>query len=123
MYILDKVENNPGQIDGRPVWGEGASSGSISATLTPYRVDSFQRPPTSDECSHQRLLRSKDCFTAPICADSLKGGNVMGNGTWLSIGGNQAVVAGGLAASVQDGSQAPYYNADGRRSYVLSSFR
>ena len=25
VYILDKVENNPGQIDGRPVWGEGLS--------------------------------------------------------------------------------------------------
>jgi hypothetical protein len=49
-------------------------------------------------------------------SDDIQGGNVLGNGTWVNVGGNQAVTLGGDAADSQDGSSAPYYDADGRRS-------
>lgn len=47
---------------------------------------------------------------------SFKGGNVLGNGTWVNVGGNQAVKYGGAPADVQDGSCGPYLDADGRKS-------
>lgn len=44
-----------------------------------------------------------------------KGGSVLGNGTWLNVGGNQAVKPGGEAADSQNGGG--YYNdPDGRNS-------
>ena len=45
----------------------------------------------------------------------MQGGNVLGNGTWLNVGGNQAVTWGGLTAESQLGG-APYDNLDGGRS-------
>ncbi len=41
----------------------------------------------------------------------------MGDGTWLNVGGNQAVTYGGAAALLQTGG-APYDDPDGRQSYV-----
>ena len=49
-----------------------------------------------------------------------KGGNVLGNGTWVNVGGNQAVTYGGAPADVQDGSCGPYLDADGRKSWVFT---
>lgn len=57
-----------------------------------------------------------DIITNSFCA----GGNVLGNGTWLNVGGNQAVTYGGLTASSQNGG-APYDDPDGGQSYVLIS--
>jgi len=45
----------------------------------------------------------------------IQGGNVLGNGTWLNIGGNQAVTYGGAQATSQFGGP-PYNDPDGRRS-------
>ncbi len=45
----------------------------------------------------------------------MKGGNVMGDGTWVNVGGNQAVTTGGNAAPDQNGVP-PYNDADGRQS-------
>lgn len=45
-----------------------------------------------------------------------QGGNVLGNGTWINVGGNQAVTYGGSAAESQDGTEGPYFNADGRKA-------
>lgn len=39
----------------------------------------------------------------------------MGNGTWLNVGGNQAVTYGGAAAPSQFGG-GPYNDPDGRQS-------
>ena len=47
-----------------------------------------------------------------------KGGNVLGNGTWLNVGGNQGVSYGGLAADSQNGG-GPYDDPDGRQSFVV----
>ncbi|KAF8159168.1 copper radical oxidase [Crassisporium funariophilum] len=87
VYLLDKVENNPAQINGHPAWG------------SEYRLsDNGQR--------------AMEVTTNSFCA----GGNLLGNGTWLSVGGNQAVTYGGSPADVQDGSSGPYRDADGRKS-------
>jgi hypothetical protein len=50
--------------------------------------------------------------TNTFCA----GGAALGNGTWISVGGNKAVTFGGL-----DGVNlaAPYYNDDGAKSVRL----
>ncbi|KAF8962438.1 glyoxal oxidase [Flammula alnicola] len=87
IYILDKVENNPTQINGHPAWA-------------------------SEYGTTDNRQRAMDVKTNSFCA----GGNVLGNGTWINVGGNQAVTAGGDAADSQDGSSGPYYDADGRRS-------
>jgi len=87
VYFIDKVENNPSQINGHPAW---ASEWGVGANT--------QRP--------------LDALTNSFCA----GGGVLGNGTWLNVGGNQAVEWGGEAAKAQDGSVGPYFNADGRTS-------
>jgi len=49
-------------------------------------------------------------------SDYVQGGNVLANGTWVNVGGNQAVTLAGEPADSQDGSSAPYYDADGRKS-------
>lgn len=49
----------------------------------------------------------------------LQGGSVLGNGTWLNVGGNQAVTWGGLTAQSQKGG-APYDDPDGGQRYDSS---
>ncbi|KAF9450694.1 copper radical oxidase [Macrolepiota fuliginosa MF-IS2] len=88
VYIIDKVENNPTLINGHPAWAEEYALASNS-----------QRP--------------MDIITNSFCA----GGNVLGNGTWLNVGGNQAVTYGGAQADRQDGG-GPYNDPDGRQSML-----
>ncbi|KAH9479085.1 Aldehyde oxidase GLOX [Psilocybe cubensis] len=90
VYLIDKVENNPNQINGHPAWA------------SEYRL--------SD--NRQRAL---DIPTNTFCA----GGSVLGNGTWINVGGNQAVTSGGNPAATQDGRSGPYMDADGRRMIRL----
>jgi hypothetical protein len=89
LYIIDKTENNPAQINGHPAW---ASEFSISSAKQ----------------------RTMDAVTNTFCA----GGNVLGNGTWLNVGGNQAVTYGGLDADSQTGG-GPYDDPDGGKSIRL----
>jgi len=49
-----------------------------------------------------------DVVSNSFCA----GGTVLGNGTWLNVGGNQAITWGGATASGQTG-QSPYEDWDG----------
>ncbi|KXN90309.1 Galactose oxidase [Leucoagaricus sp. SymC.cos] len=88
VYIIDKVENNAAQINGHPAWAQEYALGSNS-----------QRP--------------MDIVTNSFCA----GGGVLGNGSWINVGGNQAVTYGGLQAASQVGGP-PYNDPDGRRSMV-----
>ena len=53
---------------------------------------------------------------------SVQGGNVLGNGTWLNVGGNQAVTYGGAEAQSQNGG-APFDDPDGGKSYVKSQLQ
>ncbi|RXW23509.1 hypothetical protein EST38_g2323 [Candolleomyces aberdarensis] len=87
VYFVDKVEANPTLINNHPAW---ASEWALASNT--------QRP--------------MDALTNSFCA----GGNVLGNGTWLNVGGNQAVQWGGEPAQAQDGTVGPYFNADGRTS-------
>ncbi len=54
-----------------------------------------------------------DIVTNSFCA----GGTVLGNGTWLNVGGNQAVKKGGDPADSQNGG-GDYDDPDGGKSYV-----
>ena len=56
-----------------------------------------------------------------VLLNTPQGGNVLGNGTWLNVGGNQAVQYGGETAKDQNGG-APYNDPDGGKSCVLSIF-
>ncbi|KAJ6521956.1 glyoxal oxidase [Mycena vulgaris] len=87
VFILDKVENNKAQIAGHPAW---ASEFDLGANST-------QRP--------------MDAVTNTFCA----GGTVLGDGTWINIGGNQAVTYGGDAANDPSGA-GPYDDPDGGKS-------
>lgn len=86
VYIVDKTENNPTQINGHPAW---AAEWSASSKQT----------------------RPMNAITNTFCA----GGNVLGNGTWLNVGGNQAVTYGGDPAASQLGGP-PYDDPDGGQS-------
>ncbi|OJA12656.1 hypothetical protein AZE42_08700 [Rhizopogon vesiculosus] len=86
VYIVDKTENNPTQINGHPIW---AAEWSVSANQA----------------------RSMDAVTNTFCA----GGSVLGNGTWLNVGGNQAVTYGGVTAQSELGGL-PYDDSDGGQS-------
>lgn len=81
VYIVDKTENNPPQINGHPAWA------------TEYNPDT-------------NTYRTMDIKTNSFCA----GGNVLADGTWLNVGGNQAVGPGGLNAAALT---APYDDGDG----------
>ncbi|KIM83331.1 glyoxal oxidase [Piloderma croceum F 1598] len=89
VYIVDKTENNPQQINGHPAWASEFSMAELKA-------------------------RPMDIVTNSFCA----GGNVLGNGTWLNVGGNQAVQYGGDPAKSQTGG-APYDDGDGGKSIRL----
>ncbi|QRV93538.1 glyoxal oxidase [Ceratobasidium sp. AG-Ba] len=92
VYFVDKVENNPPKI-GNP---------SHPAWATEYDIDA-------------NTFRPMDVVTNSFCA----GGGVLGNGTWLNVGGNQAITWGGLTADSQGGKEGPYYNADGGKAIRL----
>lgn len=89
VYFVDKVENNRAHIAGHPAWASEWTLGNDT-----------QRP--------------MDAITNSFCA----GGNVLGNGTWLNVGGNQGVSYGGLAAASQTGG-GPFNDPDGRQSIRL----
>ncbi|KAI0930066.1 hypothetical protein AcV5_006867 [Taiwanofungus camphoratus] len=89
VYVVDKTERNPTQINGHPAWGSEYSVSTDNG-------------------------RPMDVITNSFCA----GGNVLGNGTWINVGGNQAVTYGGLAAASQTGGP-PYDDPDGGQSVRL----
>lgn len=71
--------------------------------------------------SHQLFLR-RGCFSHPYLHGALtphQGGAVLGNGTWLNVGGNQAVTYGGVTDPSQTGGP-PYDDPDGGQSCVFS---
>ncbi|KAJ7693374.1 glyoxal oxidase [Mycena rosella] len=89
VFILDKVENNKAQIDGHPAW---ASEYALASTAQ----------------------RAMNAVTNTFCA----GGTVLGDGTWINIGGNQAVTYGGDAAPSQSGGGL-YDDPDGGKSELV----
>lgn len=84
-FVLDKVEGNPTKLpSGKPVWGSLIDLTDGSA-------------------------RAVDVNTNTFCA----AGATMPNGTWIVVGGNQAVQWGGAALA---GNANPYQDKDGRKS-------
>nr|GAT58538.1 predicted protein [Mycena chlorophos] len=86
VFMLDKVENNAAQINGHPAWASQWALGSNQ-----------QRP--------------MDAVTNTFCA----GGISLGDGTWINVGGNQAVTFGGDATGNPAGG-GPYDDPDGGKS-------
>ncbi|KAK7005867.1 glyoxal oxidase N-terminus-domain-containing protein [Favolaschia claudopus] len=89
VFILDKVENNKAQINGHPAWASEYALGANTA-------------------------RTMDAITNTFCA----GGTVLGNGTWINIGGNSAVTYGGANAADSSGN-GPYDDPDGGKSTLV----
>ncbi|CAE6409349.1 unnamed protein product [Rhizoctonia solani] len=93
VYILDKVEGNPSQINGHPAWGAEWDIASSTATLMDVPTNSF-------------------------CAAGMH----FPNGSWATFGGNAAVGPGGNIGSVPNSGgvdalyDATYQDWDGRRA-------
>lgn len=92
VMIIDKSENNRARINGgdKPVWGVVMSLNDFS-------------------------IRALDMITNPFCAS----GAVLGNGTWMVAGGNQAVSYGGAAIENISPGQAPYQDYSGNKAIRL----
>ncbi|TNY18275.1 copper radical oxidase [Rhodotorula diobovata] len=88
VYIVDKTERNPVNVTG--------AQGEHPAWAVEYDWQTNE-------------YRPMDIVTNSFCA----GGNVLGNGTWVNIGGNQAIGYGGLNANPY---AAPYNNGDGGKA-------
>jgi hypothetical protein len=71
VYIVDKTENNPLQVDGHPAWAS-------EITLMP-----------------NNSVRPMNVVSNSFCA----GGNYLGDGRLLNVGGNQAITTGGNTPS------------------------
>ncbi|KAJ9124101.1 hypothetical protein QFC22_000896 [Naganishia vaughanmartiniae] len=84
VYIIDKAENNPAQVNGHPAWA------------TEYDLAT-------------NTYRAMDILTNSFCA----GGTVLGNGTWLNVGGNNPVGYGGIQV---DSCTGPFENCDGGKA-------
>ncbi|SNX82079.1 probable glyoxaloxidase 1 [Melanopsichium pennsylvanicum] len=88
VFILDKAENNSARLnDGRHVWGSFYQLSDNSVTGTAVESNTF-------------------------CAS----GAILGNGTWVVAGGNQAVGYGGAS---QAQNLNPYSDYDGTRAIRL----
>lgn len=106
MYIVDKVENNPSKINGHPAWAAGEC-------LLSYGAHIVGGTKFSEYSISKNSGRAMDVVTNSFCA----GGTALGNGTWLNVGGNQAVGPGGVQAVSQLGGGV-YDDPDGGKSYV-----
>ncbi|GAA5992156.1 hypothetical protein JCM11641_003258 [Rhodosporidiobolus odoratus] len=90
VYIVDKVEANPTQVNNHPAW-----AGS-------YNLDTNQFTPI-------------DVVSNSFCA----GGTVLGNGSWVNIGGNAAV--GPLGVGLAAGAANPYGSVGGGKAVRMLS--
>jgi hypothetical protein len=92
VYILDKVESNPLQINNHPAWA------------TVYDLNTNQATPL-------------EVYTNTFCA----GGGLLGDGRWLNVGGNKGVGPNATtddSAASQAGQNADQ-DADGRTAARL----
>ncbi|KDE02649.1 hypothetical protein MVLG_06808 [Microbotryum lychnidis-dioicae p1A1 Lamole] len=89
VYIVDKTENNTAQIAGHAAWA------------VEYDIV-------------KNTYRPLDVITNTFCA----GGSHLGNGSWINIGGNQAITTGGTKTSDGTGAYKDY--AGGRTVRILT---
>ena len=92
VYILDKVESNPLQINNHPAWA------------TVYDLNTNQYTPL-------------EVYTNSFCA----GGGQLGDGRWLNVGGNKAVGPNQTESddTNYEAGQNPDGDADGRTAARL----
>ncbi|ORX39085.1 glyoxal oxidase precursor [Kockovaella imperatae] len=91
VYIVDKTERNNITVDGHPGW----------ATEYDLQTNTF---------------RPMAVLSNSFCA----GGTVLGNGTWLNVGGNQAIEMGGVSPpGISQTGQNPYGDWDGGKALRL----
>lgn len=124
VYIVDKTENNPTPIHGHPAWAAGTPPISIMRessrvrTSSSSRVFDFQKFSQAHGYCHEFILCGAGfchILASAVCLNLRQGGNVLGNGTWVNVGGNQAVTYGGATALSQNGDP-PYNDPDGGQS-------
>ncbi|SCZ96458.1 BZ3500_MvSof-1268-A1-R1_Chr8-2g10206 [Microbotryum saponariae] len=89
VYIVDKTENNTAQVAGHAAWA------------VEYDI-------------LKNTYRPLDVITNSFCA----GGNSLGNGSWINLGGNQAITTGGTNTSDGTGAYKDY--AGGRTVRILT---
>ena len=78
-----------------------------------FKAPSADRANITEYSISKNSGRPMDIVTNSFCA----GGTVLGNGTWLNVGGNQAVKPGGDPADSQKGGGV-YDDPDGGKSCV-----
>jgi len=115
VYFIDKAENNPTQIKGHPAWASGTFwFCPLIRMLTILRMGTVIEYSEADGCGDKFILRRKQfLFNFAPTLNGLQGGSVLGNGTWLNVGGNEAVTYGGVNSNNSD---IPYHDPDGRNS-------
>ena len=103
----------PGQLVRTSHLCEGHPDG----TLLP-RVFDLQKFGQAHGHNNEFILCGKEIkpyLLLTVCLNLRQGGNVLGNGTWVNVGGNQAVTVGGATAMSQNGGP-PYNDPDGGQS-------
>ena len=123
VYVVDKTENNPASIHGHPAWAAGTQShltreGYPDGTSSLSRVFDLQKFGQAYGHHYEFVLCGagvKPYLPLAVCLNLTQGGNVLGNGTWVNVGGNQAVTYGGAIAMGQNGGP-PYNDPDGGQS-------
>jgi hypothetical protein len=82
VYIVDKTENNPPKVR------SSLRSSRIYMLRLCCQVGSPEHPAWATEYDVETdTFRPMDVVTNSFCA----GGGVLGNGTWLNVGGNQGM--------------------------------
>lgn len=95
VYIIDKTERNKATVT-------GANGVTHPAWATEYDVAS-------------NTYVGMDVISNSFCA----GGNVLANGTWLNVGGNNPILWGGIQSEGNQIGAAPYYDQDGGKAFRM----
>lgn len=95
VYIIDKTERNKASVT-------GANGVTHPAWATEYDVAS-------------NTYVAMDVISNSFCA----GGNVLANGTWLNVGGNNPILWGGIQSEGNQIGAAPYYDQDGGKAFRM----
>jgi hypothetical protein len=119
VYIVDKTEGNPATVAGHRALIFSIGSKADALWATSLIVSCCTAAWASEYDLETNTYRPMDIVTNSFCA----GGTVLGNGTWLNVGGNQPVIKGGGEASSKTVGEAPYFAIDGAMAVRYVVFR